>query len=103
MTSRISLGFNRKALEAFCLGHGIRRLSLFGSAAEGDFGAESDIDLLVEFEPGRTPGLIRLAGMELELSPIFEGREVELRTYDDLSRHFRDAVRAIAEPVYVAA
>jgi len=41
--------------------------------------------------------------MELELSPIFEGREVELRTYEDLSRHFRDEVRAIAEPVYVAA
>jgi predicted nucleotidyltransferase len=52
---------------------------------------------------GRTPGLIRLAGMELELSSIFEGREVELRTYEDLSRYFRDEVRASAAPLYVAA
>ncbi len=103
MMRRPTPGFNREALEAFCQSHGIRRLSLFGSAAGSGFGAESDIDLLVEFEPGRTPGPIRLAGMELELSPIFEGREIELRTYEDLSRHFRDEVRAIAEPVYIAA
>lgn len=94
---------DREALDAFCLRHGIRRLSVFGSAVRDDFRSTSDIDLLVEFEPGRIPGLIRLAGMELELSPIFGGREVELRTYEDLSRYFRDEVRAVAEPVYVAA
>ncbi|HLB62363.1 MAG TPA: nucleotidyltransferase family protein [Actinomycetota bacterium] len=92
-----------KALDAFCGRHGIRRLSLFGSALSGSFGPESDIDLLVEFEAGRTPGLIRLAGMELELSSIFGGREVELRTYEDLSRYFRDQVRASAAQLYGAA
>lgn len=95
--------FDREALESFCLRHGIRRLSVFGSAVSGGLGPTSDLDLLVEFDPSKTPGLIRLAGMELELAPIFGGREVELRTYEDLSRHFRDEVRAVAEPVYVAA
>ena len=94
---------DRDALEAFCRRHGIRRLSVFGSAIAGDLRADSDIDLLVEFDPRRVPGLIRLAGMELELSPIFEGRQVELRTYEDLSRHFRDEVRDAAEALYVAA
>jgi len=95
--------FDREALEAFCRGNGIRSLSVFGSALSGRLRPESDIDLLVEFESGRIPGLIRLAGMELELSEIFNEREVELRTYDDLSRYFRDEVRASAEPLYAAA
>ena len=103
MPIRPEIEFDREALDAFCRRHAILRLSVFGSAVSDDFGPASDIDLLVEFEPERTPGLIRLAGMELELSPIFGGREVELRTYEDLSRYFRDEVRAVAEPVYVAA
>lgn len=60
-------------------------------------------DLLVEFEHGHTPGLIRLASMELELARLFGDREVELRTYEDLSRYFRDEVRATATPLYDAA
>ena len=100
---RPEINVDRQALEAFCRRHGIRSLSVFGSAVRGDFGPTSDVDLLVEFEPGRTPGLIRLAGMELELAAVFGGREIELRTYEDLSRYFRDEVRAAAEPVYVAA
>jgi len=100
---RPELDVDRQALEAFCLRHGIRSLSVFGSAARGELGPTSDIDLLVEFEPGRTPGLMRLAAMELELSELFEGREVELRTHEDLSRLFRDEVRAAAQPLYVAA
>ncbi len=103
MRTRRQIEFDRAALETFCREHGIRRLALFGSALGGNFGPESDIDLLVEFEEGRTPGLIRLAGMELELSSVFGGREIELRTYEDLSRHFRDDVRAMAESLYVAA
>lgn len=103
MRLRSGIEFDGETLEAFCRRHGIRRLSVFGSAVRGGFGSESDIDLLVEFEPGRVPGLIRLAGMEFQLSPIFGGREIELRTYEDLSRYFRDEVRSLAEPVYVAA
>jgi predicted nucleotidyltransferase len=91
------------ALADFCRRNGIRRLSLFGSALRGEMRPDSDVDLLVEFEPGRIPGLIRLAGMELELSPLFGGREVELRTYGDLSRYFRDEVRAEALMLYDAA
>jgi len=103
MSIHPEIEFDRETLESFCLRYAIRRLSVFGSALTGDLSSSSDIDLLVEFDPSKTPGLIRLAGMELELAPIFGGREVELRTYEDLSRHFRDEVRAVAEPVYVAA
>ena len=103
MTSRSEIEFDREALAAFCRRNAIRQLALFGSAIGGGLRPDSDVDLLVEFEPGHTPGLIRLAGMELELSGIFGGREIELRTYGDLSRHFRDEVRASAEPLYVAA
>jgi uncharacterized protein len=60
------------------------------------------VDLLVEFSPERTPGLITLAGMEIQLSRLL-GREVELRTYEDLSRHFRDDVAATAKLIYDAA
>ncbi|MGQ0669711.1 MAG: nucleotidyltransferase family protein [Actinomycetota bacterium] len=73
--------FDREALDAFCSRNSIRRLSMFGSALGDGSGSESDIDLLVEFEPEHVPGLIRLAGMELELAKIFRGREIELRTY----------------------
>ncbi len=61
----------------------------------------SDVDILVEFKPGKTPGLLRLAQMELELDAAL-GRQVELRTYEDLSRFFRDEVTAIARPLYAA-
>lgn len=72
----------------FCRANGIRKLSIFGSALRSDFGPESDIDVLVEFEPGRAPGLFRLAGMEMELTRMF-GRKVDLRTPEDLSHCFR--------------
>jgi predicted nucleotidyltransferase len=78
-------------------------MSMFGSAITDRFDAASDVDLLVEFEEGRVPGLLRLAGMEIELAPLFGGREIELRTFEDLSHNFRDDVRAMAEPVYAVA
>jgi hypothetical protein len=84
------------AVAAFAHRHGVGRLALYGSVLREDFGADSDIDVLVEFLPGRTPGLLGMAEMELELEALL-GREVELRTYHDLSRHFRD--RALAESV----
>jgi predicted nucleotidyltransferase len=83
-------------LAEFCHKHGIRRLALFGSILRADFSHDSDIDVLVEFEPGRTPGFFALSEMQDELSGLF-GRSVDLRTPQDLSRYFRDEVLAEAE------
>ncbi len=87
-------------LRRFCEKHGIRRLSLFGSTLKGTARAESDIDLLVEFEPGRKPGLLALAAMEEELSLLLGGKRVDLRAAEDLSRHFREEVVRNAEVQY---
>lgn len=83
---------NREALVVFCERHSIRRLSLFGSQLEELASPESDIDLLVEFDRGKEPGLLGLANMVQELSGILGGRIVDLRTPNDLSRYFRDEV-----------
>ena len=87
-------------LSAFCEANGIRWLAIFGSALREDFGPESDVDVLVEFEPGRVPGLLGVAGMELELSKLFSGRKVDLRTLEDLSPYFRQEVLDAAEVQY---
>jgi hypothetical protein len=89
----------RDALAAFCARNHIRKLSLFGSILTPRFREESDIDMLVEFLPGQGPGLIGIAGMEIELSEML-GRKVDLRTPRDLSRYFRDEVVASAVPQY---
>jgi len=91
----------QQAIFEFCRKHRIRRLSLFGSVLREDFGPESDVDVLVEFERGSTPGLITLASLEIELSGIV-GRKVDLRTPGDLSRYFRDEVIRTAEVQYAA-
>jgi uncharacterized protein len=83
-------------IQIFCRRHHIRKLSVFGSYLREDFGPDSDIDFLVEFEPEHIPGLIRFAGMEIELSEIL-GRKVDLRTAQDLSRYFSDEVVEQAE------
>ena len=88
-------------LAEFCRKHHIRKLSLFGSAMRGELHPNSDIDLLVEFESGHVPGLITLAGMEIELTEMF-GRKVDLRTPRDISRYFRDQVINTAEIQYEA-
>lgn len=88
-------------LAHFCGRHRVCKLSLFGSLLKGTARPDSAVDLLVEFEPGCTPGLIRLAAMENELSAML-GRKVDLRTPADLSRHFRDEVIRTAEVQYVA-
>ena len=94
--------FDKNKLEEFCRRNHILKLGFFGSVLREDFGPGSDIDLLVEFEPGREPGLIRLSAMELELSPLFGGRKVDLRTPEDLGRHIRQRVVSSAEGVYAA-
>jgi predicted nucleotidyltransferase len=86
----------------FCKRNHIRKLSLFGSVLRDDFSSDSDIDFLVEFEPGKVPGLIGLSRMERELSEILGGRKVDLRTPQDLSKYFREEVLAHAEVQYAA-
>lgn len=96
-----SLPIAPETLAAFCRRHHIRRLSLFGSHLKGTAGPDSDIDLLVEFDPAHIPGLLGIAAMEIELSELW-GRKVDLRTAGDLSRHFRDQVVRNAEVQYAA-
>ncbi|MBN1945332.1 MAG: nucleotidyltransferase domain-containing protein [Bradymonadales bacterium] len=94
------LPIDSETLATFCQKHRIRKLSLFGSVQKGTAGPNSDIDLLVEFEPGEKPGLLRLAAMEIELSERLGGRRVDLRTAEDLSRYFRQEVIRTAEVQY---
>ncbi|CAN5567554.1 nucleotidyltransferase [soil metagenome] len=94
---------DQEKIREFCSKHRIRRLSLFGSVLREDFSPESDVDVLVEFEPGHVPGLLRIARMERELSEFVGGRRVDLRTPQDLSRYFREDVLAEVEVQYDAA
>lgn len=89
------------AIAKFCRGHQIARLALFGSALRDDFTPDSDVDMLVEFEPGHAPGLAFFA-MQDELSRLI-GRKVDLNTPNELSRYFKDEVLRTARPIYVAA
>lgn len=102
-TSTSHLQLPQQQVAEFCRRHHIRKLAVFGSVLHGDARPDSDVDVLVEFEPGHVPGLIRLAGMELELSALLGGRKVDLNTPLCLSPYFRAEVLAEAEPVYAAA
>jgi predicted nucleotidyltransferase len=99
MVKRAQIKIPKKKIEEFCKKHHIRKLSLFGSVLRDDFRSDSDVDVLVEFDPNHIPGLIRLAGMEFELSEIL-GRTVDIRTAQDLSRYFRQEVLHSAEVQY---
>ena len=91
---------SREQIAEFCRRHHIRKLALFGSVLRDDFGPESDIDVLVEFEVGHVPGLA-FFNMEAELAEIL-GHKVELHTPQFLSRYFRERVMAEAEVQYVS-
>ena len=94
-----TLGWPQAEIEEFCRRNHVRKLSLFGSVLTPRFRPESDIDILVEFEPGSKTTLFDVAGMELELTEKL-GRKVDLRTAGDLSRYFRDRVVATAALQY---
>lgn len=87
-------------LDAFCRKHYIKKLSLFGSVLRDDFRPDSDIDVLVEFDPGHVPGF-SIIGIQNELARM-TGRKVDLRTAGDLSRYFRERVVAEARVKYDA-
>lgn len=99
---RARIEIPKDVLAAFCQRHHIRRLSLFGSVLTEAFTADSDVDVLVEFEPGHTPGLLQMAGLEIELTDLL-GRKVDLRTPAELSRYFRDEVIRSSELQYAEA
>jgi hypothetical protein len=99
MKNKVNIDISLKRITEFCQKNHIQRLSLFGSILQGDFTPDSDVDLLVEFKKNHIPGLIKLAGMEIELTKIL-GHKVDLRTPEDLSRYFRQEVLNSAEVVY---
>ena len=92
----------KERIAEFCKRNRVRRLSLFGSVLREDFGPESDVDILVEFEPGTRVGLIRLSGLEIELGNIV-GRKIDLNTPGFLSKYYRDQILAEADVQYDAA
>ena len=97
--AQIKIGLPEDRIGEFCRRHHIRKLSFFGSVLRDDFGPTSDIDVLVEFEAGHTPGLDFFA-MQAELSALLR-RKVDLHTRSSLSRYFRDQALAEAEVQYV--
>ena len=90
----------KKKLASLCQAEGIKRLAVYGSALRPDFGPESDVDILVEFEKDRTPGLLGISRLERQLSPLFGQRKIDLRTPEDLSIYFRRKVTKEAEVQY---
>lgn len=95
------LNIDRTGLEDVCRKYHIRRLALFGSVLRDDFSPASDVDVIVEFDPGKAPGL-EFFDIEAELAKRF-GRKVDLNTPNSLSRYFADKVLAEAEVLYDAA
>ena len=94
----LPIRLNLDQIQRFCQHYQIRKLSLFGSVLREDFTPQSDVDVLVEFEPGKTPGLAIIT-MEDELSQIIN-RQIDLRTPADLSRYFREEVMKKALVIY---
>ena len=99
---RAQIRIPKDQIAEYCKRNRVRRLSLFGSVLREDFGPDSDVDVLVEFEPGTRIGLIRLSGLEIELGNIV-GRKVDLNTPGFLSKYYRDQILTEADVQYDAA
>ncbi len=97
-----SIEIREEQIADFCRRNGIQKLSLFGSVLTPRFSPASDVDVLVEFQPGVRVGYLRMAALERELSAIFDGRKVDLRTPAELSKYFRDEVLRSAAVQYAA-
>jgi predicted nucleotidyltransferase len=100
MEKQLPIQIPHKEIADFCRRHHIHKLSLFGSILRDDFTPNSDVDMLVEFDPDHIPGYISLAGMEIELGHLLR-RKVDLRAPEELSRYFRQQVLEAAYPIYV--
>ena len=99
--NRHGIVIDDRQIADFCRRHGIRGLRFFGSILREDFGPDSDVDVLVEFAPGKAPGWIGFASLALELERIM-GRQVDLRTAADFSENIRRRVLSEAEVQYAA-
>ena len=97
----VQIRIDDDAIRDFCREHGIRRMALFGSVLRDDFSPESDIDVLVEFQPDVRIGYIGLADLELQLEELL-GRKVDLNTARELHERFRERALSEAEVVYSA-
>lgn len=97
---RARINIPKEQLAEFCRRHHIRKLALFGSVLREDFGAESDVDVLVEFEPDHTPGFLRLHELERQLSDLLDRRDIDIVTERGLHRRIRAEVLAEAEVQY---
>ena len=95
---RLPITIDRAAIDALCQQHHIRQLALFGSVLRDDFRPDSDVDILVEFEPGHTPGF-GFIDIQDQLAAMI-GRTIDLNTPQDLSCYFRDQILAEAEIIY---
>jgi hypothetical protein len=93
-------GVSSGSLTMFCARHGIRSLLVFGSYARGEQKPESDLDILVQFQPEHTPDFLAMVAMEMELNQL-TGRRVDFRTPEEISRYVRDRVLAEAKAVIV--
>ncbi len=100
MSPHISI--DRETLAEFCRKYHIKRLAIFGSALRDDFRPDSDVDVLVEFQPGHVPGL-DFVSIEREFSELLKGRRVDMVTPKFLNARIRNQVLTSAEPLYVAA
>ncbi len=101
MRQRLHIAVDPKTLMAFCRRNHIKRLAFFGSVLSRDFRPDSDVDVLVEFEPDHVPGLIPFSGMEIELSQIL-GRRVDLNTPGFFSPALRKRILSKAQVQYAA-
>ena len=100
MNNRANINIPHETIAEFCKRNYIRKLSFFGSVLRNDFRSDSDVDVLVEFDPGHVPGFFGLARIERELSGIL-GKKVDLRTPQELSKYFRNEVVSSAQVEYV--
>lgn len=101
MAADLPIEIDHEEIAAFCRRNHIARLAFFGSVLRDDFTPESDVDVLVQFEPGETPSLFGIARMQRELTEIV-GREVDFKTKGFLSEYIRDQVLREAQDEYVA-
>jgi predicted nucleotidyltransferase len=102
MNKRLPIRLESHQVEVFCQRHGITHMRLFGSVLRADFGPASDVDVLVEFAPGKTPGFFGLSDMEAELSVIMDGRRIDLNTVNSFTPPMRGRILKDAEEIYAA-
>lgn len=93
------IAFSKSKIKTFCQKYHVKKFSFFGSVLTDRFGPESDIDVLVEFDPNAHPTYLLLVDMEDDLTQLF-GRRTDVRTPNEISKYYRNQVLSEAKPVY---